>query len=129
MTLRNRPALFGTVIVLSLTVVGCATKKDVREAIAPVQDQASKTETHVGSLQKQTDENKQSIGDLDRQVATADEKATDAGKKAAEAADAARRPMPLPRKLLSALIQPTALLSRRKPNWTPRFRTWITTSW
>jgi outer membrane protein OmpA-like peptidoglycan-associated protein len=91
MTLRNTPALLGAVIVLSLTVVGCATKKDVREAIAPVQDQASKTETHVGALQKQTDDNKQSIGDLDRQVATADEKATDAGKKAAEAADAAAK--------------------------------------
>lgn len=90
MTLRNTPALLGAVV-LSLTVVGCATKKDVREAIAPVQDQASKTQTQVGSLQKQTDENKQSIGDLDRQVATADEKATDAGKKAAEAADAAAK--------------------------------------
>jgi outer membrane protein OmpA-like peptidoglycan-associated protein len=91
MTLRNTPALLGAVIVLSLTVVGCATKKDVREAIAPVQDQASKTETHVGALQKQTDENKQSIGDLDRQVATADEKATEAGKKAAEAAESAAK--------------------------------------
>jgi len=91
MTLRNTPALLGAVIVLSLTVVGCATKKNVREAIAPVQDQANKTDTHVGALQKQTDENKQSIGDLDRQVATADEKATDAGKKAAEAAEAAAK--------------------------------------
>ena len=89
MTLRNTPALLGAVIVLSLTVVGCATKKNVREAIAPVQDQANKTDTHVGALQKQTDDNKQSIGDLDRQVATADEKATDAGKKAAEAAQRA----------------------------------------
>jgi outer membrane protein OmpA-like peptidoglycan-associated protein len=91
MTLRHTPALLGAVIALSFTVVGCATKKNVREAIAPVQDQANKTDTHVGTLQKQTDENKQSIGDLDRQVATADEKATDAGKKAAEAADAAAK--------------------------------------
>ena len=91
MTLRNTPALLGGVIILSLTVVGCATKKNVREAIAPVQDQANKTDTHVSALQKQTDENKQSIGDLDRQVATADEKAVDAGKKAAEAADAAAK--------------------------------------
>src|SRR5580658_847657 len=91
MTLRNTPALLGAVIVLSLTVVGCATKKNVREAIAPVQDQANKTDTQVTALQKQTDENKQSIGDLDRQVATADEKATDAGRKAAEAAEAAAK--------------------------------------
>src|ERR1700693_4804633 len=91
MTLRNTPALLGGVIILSLTVVGCATKKNVREAIAPVQDQANKTDTHVSALQKQSDDNKQSIGDLDRQVATADEKAVDAGKKAAEAADAAAK--------------------------------------
>jgi outer membrane protein OmpA-like peptidoglycan-associated protein len=91
MTLRNTPAFLGALIVLSLTGVGCATKKNVREAIAPVQDQANKTDTHVSALQKQTDDNKQSIGDLDRQVATADEKAVDAGKKAAEAAEAAAK--------------------------------------
>jgi outer membrane protein OmpA-like peptidoglycan-associated protein len=71
--------------------VGCATKKHVREAIAPVQNQVNQTQTQVTALQKQTDENKQSIGDLDRQVATADEKATDAGRKAAEAAEAAAK--------------------------------------
>jgi outer membrane protein OmpA-like peptidoglycan-associated protein len=91
MTLRNTPAFLGAVIVLSLTGVGCATKKHVREAIAPVQDQVNKTQGRVDTLQKQTDENKQSIGDLDRQVATADEKASDAGKKAAEAAEAAAK--------------------------------------
>ena len=42
-------------------------------------------------VQKQTGENKTAIGDLDRQVATADEKATDAGKRASQAADAANR--------------------------------------
>jgi len=77
--------------VLSLASVGCATKKHVREAIAPVQDQVNKTQDHVATLQKQTDENKQSIGDLDRQVATADEKAVEAGKKAAEAAESAAK--------------------------------------
>jgi outer membrane protein OmpA-like peptidoglycan-associated protein len=91
MTLRNAPVFLSAVIVLSLTGVGCATKKNVREAVAPVQDQATKTQAHVDTLQKQTDENKQSIGDLDRQVATADEKAVEAGKKAAEAADAAAK--------------------------------------
>jgi outer membrane protein OmpA-like peptidoglycan-associated protein len=93
MSLRNTPALVGALTVLSLASVGCATKKHVREAIAPVQNQVNQTQAQVGSLQKQTDENKkqtdQAIGDLDRQVATADEKATDAGKKAAEAAAAA----------------------------------------
>jgi outer membrane protein OmpA-like peptidoglycan-associated protein len=91
MSLRNTPAFLGALLVLSLTGVGCATKKHVREAIAPVQDQANKTQSHVDALQKQTDENKQSIGDLDRQVATADEKAVEAGKKASEAAEAAAK--------------------------------------
>jgi outer membrane protein OmpA-like peptidoglycan-associated protein len=93
MSLRNTPAFVGALTILSLASVGCATKKHVREAIAPVQNQANQTQAQVGSLQKQTDENKkqtdQAIGDLDRQVATADEKASDAGKKAAEAAAAA----------------------------------------
>ena len=79
--------------VLGMLSVGCATKKHVREAIAPVQNQVNQTQAQLGTLQKQTDDNKkqtdQAIGDLDRQVATADEKATDAGKKAAEAAAAA----------------------------------------
>ncbi len=93
MSLRNTPALVGALTILSLASVGCATKKHVREAIAPVQNQANQTQAQLGTLQKQTDDYKaktdQSIGDLDRQVATADEKATDAGKKAAEAAASA----------------------------------------
>lgn len=93
MPLRNTPALVGAITILSLASVGCATKKHVREAIAPVQNQANQTQAQLGTLQKQTDDYRaktdQSIGDLDRQVATADEKATDAGKKAAEAAASA----------------------------------------
>jgi len=91
MKLRNTPVFLGALGLLSLVSVGCATKKNVREAIAPVQNQVNQTQGQVGTLQKQTDENKQSIGDLDRQVSTADEKAVDAGKKAAEAADAAAK--------------------------------------
>lgn len=91
MVLNNKAVLVGALATLSLAGVGCATKKHVREAIAPVQNQVNQTQTQVNDLQKQTTENKQSIGDLDRQVATADEKATDAGKKAAEAADSAAK--------------------------------------
>lgn len=91
MTLRTTPAFLGALTVLSLASVGCATKKHVREAIAPVQNQVNQTQGQVTTLQKQTDEQKQAIGDLDRQVATADEKATDAGRKAAEASEAAAR--------------------------------------
>ena len=82
MTYGKAPTLFGAMVALSLLGGGCATKKHVREAIAPVQNQ-------VNDVQKQTQENRQSIGDLDRQVATADEKAMDAGKRASAAADAA----------------------------------------
>lgn len=89
MSLRYTPAVLGALAILSVASVGCATKKHVREAIAPVQNQVNQTQAQVSSLQKQTDDQKQAIGDLDRQVATADEKATDAGKKAAEAAAAA----------------------------------------
>jgi outer membrane protein OmpA-like peptidoglycan-associated protein len=90
MTLRNTPAV-SALAVLSVLGAGCATKKHVREAIAPVQNQVNQTQGQVTDLQKQTAEHKQAIGDLDRQVATADEKAVDAGKRAAEAADAAAK--------------------------------------
>lgn len=82
MTHGKVPVVFGAVVALSLIGGGCATKKHVREAIAPVQNQ-------VNDIDKQTKENHQAIGDLDRQVATADEKAVDAGKRAAAAAEAA----------------------------------------
>lgn len=91
MSLRYSSSVVGALSVLLISTVGCATKKHVREAIAPVQNQLNQTQTQVGTLQKQSDENKQSIGDLDRQVATADEKATDAGKKASEAAESAAK--------------------------------------
>lgn len=82
MTAFKVQAVVAGAAMLSLGTWGCATKKHVREAIAPVQQQ-------VNDVQKQTSDNKTAIGDLDRQVATADEKATDAGRKAADAANAA----------------------------------------
>jgi OmpA-OmpF porin, OOP family len=95
MSLRHTSALLGVLAGLSVVSVGCATKKHVREAIAPVQNQVNQTQAQVTNLQKQTEDNKkqtdQAIGDLDRQVATADEKATDAGKRAAEAAASAAK--------------------------------------
>jgi outer membrane protein OmpA-like peptidoglycan-associated protein len=95
MILRNTAVVVGALTVLSLATVGCATKKHVREAIAPVQNQVNQTQSQVttleGTVKKQGDDTKQAIGDLDRQVATADEKATDAGRKAAEAAESAAK--------------------------------------
>ncbi len=84
MNFAKMPVVVAGVTALSFGSWGCATKKHVREAIAPVQNQ-------VNAVQKETADNKQAIGDLDRQVAVADEKATDAGKKAADANGAASR--------------------------------------
>ncbi len=80
--IKEQVVIAAAVSVLSLGNWGCATKKHVREAIAPVQQQ-------VNQVQKDTASNKTAIGDLDRQVASADEKAQDAGRKAQDAANAA----------------------------------------
>ncbi len=73
--------VFG-VTALSLFTGACATKKHVREAIAPVQQQ-------VNDVQKKTGDNTTAIGDLDRNVARVDEKAMEADKKAVAAGTAA----------------------------------------
>ena len=91
MTHFRKSAFLSGVFLLCLASVSCATMKHVREAIAPLQTQANKTQDQVGSLQKEADANKQAIGDLDREIATSSEKATDADKKASEAAEAAAR--------------------------------------
>jgi len=82
MTILKSQAVVVALAGLSLGTWGCATKKHVREAIAPVQQQ-------VNQVQKDTASNKTAIGDLDRSVASADEKAQDAGRKASDAANAA----------------------------------------
>lgn len=82
MTTSKAYAVIAVVATLSLGTWGCATKKHVREAIAPVQQQ-------VNQVQKDSATNKTAIGDLDRTVAGVDEKAQDAGRKAQEAASAA----------------------------------------
>ena len=58
--------LVSAVAGLALMNQGClATKKNVQAQVAPVQAQ-------VTTVQKQTADNKQAIGDLDRQVAGVD---------------------------------------------------------
>jgi outer membrane protein OmpA-like peptidoglycan-associated protein len=86
-----RTALFITVCAWCWVSAGCATKKYVRESIAPVQGQANQTQEHTNAIKKQTDSNREAIGDLDRNVATTSEKATEAEKRAAEALEAAAR--------------------------------------
>jgi OmpA-OmpF porin, OOP family len=82
MIINNITVGIAAVFSVALLTGGCATKKHVREAIAPVQ-------TQVDDLKKLSAEQKTAIGDLDRQVATADEKATDAGRRANQANEAA----------------------------------------
>jgi outer membrane protein OmpA-like peptidoglycan-associated protein len=79
---KPAPVLLGAVATLSLLTGACATKKHVREAIAPVQ-------TQVGELQKTTQQQQQAIGDLDRNVSRADEHAMEADRKATAAGQAA----------------------------------------
>lgn len=78
------PAIISGVAALSLLTGACATKKHVREQIAPVQQQ-------VGEVQKKTQENTASIGDLDRNVARVNEATMEADRKAGAAAQAADR--------------------------------------
>jgi outer membrane protein OmpA-like peptidoglycan-associated protein len=79
---KPAPVLLGAVVALSLLSGACATKKHVREAIAPVQ-------TQVGELQKTTTQHQQAIGDLDRNVSRADEHAMEADRKATTAGQSA----------------------------------------
>jgi outer membrane protein OmpA-like peptidoglycan-associated protein len=81
---KSAPALLCGVTALSLFTGACATKKHVREAIAPVQ-------TQVNDVQKKTGENTTAIGDLDRNVAKVDEKTMEADRKATAAGQSADR--------------------------------------
>jgi outer membrane protein OmpA-like peptidoglycan-associated protein len=78
------PAILCGVAALSLLTGACATKKNVREAIAPVQNQ-------VNDVAKKTTDNTTAIGDLDRNVARVDEKTMEADRKATAAGQAADR--------------------------------------
>jgi outer membrane protein OmpA-like peptidoglycan-associated protein len=78
------PVILSGIVTLSLFTGACATKKHVREAIAPVQNQ-------VNEVGKKTDQNTTAIGDLDRNVAKVDEKAMEADRKAGAAGDSAHQ--------------------------------------
>jgi len=57
---------------------GCATKKHVRQVVAPV-------EARVGATEKKTADNASAIGELENNVSRVDERAMDADRKAMEA--------------------------------------------
>ena len=80
--LKPASTMMAAIVGLSLLTGACATKKHVREAIAPVQ-------TQVTEVQKTTTQHTQAIGDLDRNVARADEHAMEADKKATAAGQSA----------------------------------------
>jgi len=78
------PALLSGVMALSMFTGACATKKHVREQIAPVQQQ-------VSDVQKTATEHTTHLGDLDRNVAKVNEAAMEADRKAGAAAQSAER--------------------------------------
>ena len=82
---------FGIVVALCLMVGGCATKRHVRESIAPLQTQADELDRHVKVVQQLSGENRQRIGDLDRRLALTDEKSSSARAKSLEAAELANQ--------------------------------------
>ena len=78
-------------MLLCLAGAGCATKRHVRESIAPVQNQINQTQNQANALKAQIDQDQQHIGDLDRRIATTAEKAADAQAKSTEALQLAIR--------------------------------------
>ena len=77
--------MVGTVATVSLFTGACATKKHVREAISPVQQQLTGVSGQLTDVSKKTGENTTAIGDLDRNLAKVDEQSMEAGRKATEA--------------------------------------------
>ncbi|HYP14107.1 MAG TPA: OmpA family protein [Bryobacteraceae bacterium] len=76
-------AAFGAAAVMLLGT-GCATKKHVRQVVAPV-------EARVGGVEKKTTDHASAIGELENNVSRVDEKAIDAERKAAAAGQSAER--------------------------------------
>jgi outer membrane protein OmpA-like peptidoglycan-associated protein len=78
----GRPAAILGAAAFMLVGTGCATKKHVREVIAPV-------ETRVGAVEKKTTDQASAIGELENNVSRVDERVMDADKKAVAAGQAA----------------------------------------
>jgi outer membrane protein OmpA-like peptidoglycan-associated protein len=78
----GRPAVILGAAAFMLVGTGCATKKHVRQVVAPV-------EARVGSVEKKTTDQASAIGELENNVSRVDEKVMDADKKAVAAGQAA----------------------------------------
>jgi OOP family OmpA-OmpF porin len=90
-TQRMIGGVVAVAVILALAVTGCATKKYVRETVAPVEKRvtdvekkSTETATDLSSLAEKTQKD---ISRVEERAVTADSKATDAGR-AAQAADA-----------------------------------------
>ena len=83
--------LIGSSLALCLVGAACATKRQVREYIAPVQNQINQTQNRVNDLRGQIDRNHEGIGDLDRRLAIAGQTAADAQARSARALETARQ--------------------------------------
>jgi outer membrane protein OmpA-like peptidoglycan-associated protein len=70
------------VAMIAILGTGCATKKHVRQVVAPV-------EARVGGVEKKSADNTSAIGELTNTVSRVDEKAIEADRKAAQAGESA----------------------------------------
>jgi outer membrane protein OmpA-like peptidoglycan-associated protein len=78
----GRPAAILGAAAFLLVGTGCATKKHVRQVVAPV-------EARVGGVEQKTTDHASAIGELENNVSRVDEKVMDADKKAVAAGQAA----------------------------------------
>lgn len=88
MKLENASATLCVLIALNL-FLGCATKRHVRESIAPLQGQMRKVQSQVSVLKEQIDQNRKHLGDLDRRLSTTAESAADTRARSTDAMDLA----------------------------------------
>lgn len=79
-----RNVVMGLTVALAFGGLGCATKKHVREVVAPI-------EGRVGEVEKKTASNSQSIGELETNVSRVGERVTDVDRKATSAGEEANK--------------------------------------
>lgn len=82
-SMATKPAMIFGATLLTLLGTGCATKKHVRQVVAPV-------EARVGSVEKRTAEQAAAIGEVENNVSRVDERAMEADRKAGAAGQAAQ---------------------------------------
>jgi outer membrane protein OmpA-like peptidoglycan-associated protein len=80
----GKSTAFLSVAFLAAVGTGCATKKHVRQVVAPV-------EARVGTVEKKTSDHASAIGEIENNVSRVDERAIDAERKATAAGQAAQQ--------------------------------------